>query len=127
VALIWSAAQTLVDPEGTSRARGGHLDALLPLAGWHFTLGLFLFTGFMSRFVGLLLVGLAVWEVLTIGPAPLGLAAALLGLYFMLRGGGAWAMDIYVQMMQDRVRQREARERAERERAGETAARPSAP
>jgi hypothetical protein len=25
----------------------------------------------------------------------------------MLSGGGAWAMDIYVQKMQDRVRQRE--------------------
>jgi hypothetical protein len=26
------------------------------------------------------------------------------GAYLALRGGGAWAMDIYVQKMQDRVR-----------------------
>jgi hypothetical protein len=35
---------------------------------------------------------------------PLLLIAA--GVYFALRGGGAWAMDIYVQKMQDRVRQK---------------------
>ena len=29
-----------------------------------------------------------------------------LGVYFGLRGGGAWAMDIYVQKMQDRARQK---------------------
>jgi hypothetical protein len=28
--------------------------------------------------------------------------------HLMLRGGGAWAMDIYVQKMQDRVRGRES-------------------
>jgi hypothetical protein len=33
---------------------------------------------------------------------------ALLGLYLMLRGGGAWAMDIYVQKMQDRARRKAA-------------------
>ena len=37
--------------------------------------------------------------------APVALVAA--GAYLALRGGGAWAMDIYVQKMQDRVRQRE--------------------
>jgi hypothetical protein len=30
----------------------------------------------------------------------------LVGVHFMLRGGGAWAMDIYVQKMQDRARRR---------------------
>jgi hypothetical protein len=30
----------------------------------------------------------------------------LIGVHFMLRGGGAWAMDIYVQKMQDRARKR---------------------
>ena len=31
---------------------------------------------------------------------------ALIGIHLMLSGGGAWAMDIYVQKMQDRVRQK---------------------
>jgi hypothetical protein len=28
------------------------------------------------------------------------------GVYLALRGGGAWAMDIYVQKMQDRAREK---------------------
>jgi hypothetical protein len=31
---------------------------------------------------------------------------ALIGVHLMLRGGGAWATDIYVQKMQDRARKK---------------------
>ena len=31
---------------------------------------------------------------------------AVVGAYLALRGGGAWAMDIYVQKMQDRARRK---------------------
>lgn len=104
--LIGSAVWTLADPFRAVAFEGMPLGVLLPLAGISFTVGAFLLTGFMSRVCGLVLVGLAVWQGasygLAIAPGALGLA----GVYLALRGGGAWAMDIYVQKMQDRVRQK---------------------
>jgi hypothetical protein len=103
--LIGSSVWTFADPLGTTARTGVGLGALLPIAGLSFTLGVFLLTGFMSRVCGLLLAALGVWQVvLGVWPA---IVLAPVGIYFMLRGGGAWAMDIYVQKMQDRVRRRE--------------------
>ena len=94
------------DPLGATTRTGVALSALLPIAGLSFTLGVFLLTGFMSRVCGLVLIGLAVWQA-TLGMWPPAVIEVPIGLYLMLRGGGAWAMDIYVQKMQDRVRRRE--------------------
>jgi len=104
--LMGSAAWTLADPMRAVQEQGMPMAALLPLAGLSFAVGAFLLTGFMTRVLGLLLVGMGVWQLATFGfaVAPPVLIAA--GIYFALRGGGAWAMDIYVQKMQDRVRQR---------------------
>ena len=77
---------------------------LLPLAGLHFTVGVFLLTGFMSRVGGLVLVFLGTWQVTAFGASLTPIVGAVAGAYLALRGGGAWAMDIYVQKMQDRVR-----------------------
>ncbi|MCA1648376.1 MAG: hypothetical protein LC797_23925, partial [Chloroflexi bacterium] len=56
--LMFSAVQTLADPQRAVADRGLPLGVLLPLAGVYFALGAFLLTGFMSRVVGLILVGL---------------------------------------------------------------------
>lgn len=106
--LIWSAVQVLSDPPAAQLARGADLDSLVPLAGSSFALGIFLLTGFMSRLAGLLLAVVAVWDVVLAGASPLTYLLALVGVYFMLRGGGAWGMDVYVNHMQERVRRREA-------------------
>jgi hypothetical protein len=104
--LMASSVVIFADPHGATTRTGVALSALLPIAGLSFTLGVFLLTGFMSRVCGLVLIGLAVWQA-TLGMWPPAVIEAPIGLYLMLRGGGAWAMDIYVQKMQDRVRRRE--------------------
>jgi hypothetical protein len=101
-----SAVWTLADPVGAVERQAMPMDAVLPLAGMSFAIGAFLLTGFMSRVMGLLLVGLGVWQVTNFGLSVWAAIEAALGAYLALRGGGAWAMDIYVQKMQDRVRQR---------------------
>ncbi|HEV7662250.1 MAG TPA: hypothetical protein VGQ62_01850 [Chloroflexota bacterium] len=112
--LIISAVRTLADPQGATNEQHVPLGALLPLAGLSFTLGVFLLTGFMSRVIGLVLLGLGIWETLNLGVGLIPAALAVFGVYLMLRGGGAWAMDIYVQKMQDRARQKQANEAAQR-------------
>jgi hypothetical protein len=107
--LMGSAVNVLGDPPRVAAERGASIGVLLPLAGFQFALGVFLLSGFMSRVAGLALVGVAVWELLSLGPAAGPLVLVAVGLYLVLRGGGAWAMDVYVQAMQDRVRRREAR------------------
>ncbi len=82
------------------------MGSVLPVAALSFTLGGFLLTGFMSRIGGLLLACLEAWQVASFGFSLLPLVLALVGIHLMLSGGGAWAMDIYVQKMQDRVRQK---------------------
>jgi uncharacterized membrane protein YphA (DoxX/SURF4 family) len=107
--LMFSAVRTLaMDPQQAVGDQGLPLGVVLPLAGLNFTLGVFLLTGFMSRVCGLLLVALGVWQVTSFGVALMPVVVALVGLYLMLRGGGAWAMDIYVQKMQDRARRKAA-------------------
>jgi hypothetical protein len=108
--LIVSAVITFADPQTARNQSNIEFGALLPLAGLSFTLGVFLLTGFMSRVCGLLLVCIGAWQV-SLGLWPPAVVEIPVGLYLMLRGGGAWAMDIYVQKMQDRVRQRELRSR----------------
>lgn len=110
--LLWSAGSTVADPSGFAWIRGGDVETRLNLAGLSFAIGLFLLTGFMSRVGGLMLAAMAVWETVAFGFAAIPLVVGGAGLYLMVRGSGAWAMDIYVQAMQDRVRQREARARA---------------
>lgn len=104
--LMASAVWTLADPVGAVERQAMPMDAVLPLAGLSFAIGAFLLTGFMSRVMGLLLVGLGVWQVTNFGLSVWAAIEAALGAYLALRGGGAWAMDIYVQKMQDRVRRR---------------------
>jgi hypothetical protein len=104
--LMGSAVWSLADPVQAVERQAMPMDAILPLAGLSFAIGAFLLTGFMSRVMGLLLVGMGVWQIAGFGFAILPALLALVGAYFALRGGGAWAMDIYVQRMQDRVRQR---------------------
>jgi hypothetical protein len=106
VALVIFAVRTLLDPEGAVVEQHEPLGVLLPLAGLYFTIGIFLLTGFMSRVAGLILVCLGIWQSTTYGVGAMPVISAVVGLYLMLRGGGAWAMDIYVQKMQDRVRRR---------------------
>jgi uncharacterized membrane protein YphA (DoxX/SURF4 family) len=104
--LIVTAIITFADPQRAVADQGMPMGTLLPLAGLSFTLGVFLLTGFMSRVCGLILVGLGVWQLATYGSAALPIVEALVGIYLALRGGGAWAMDIYVQKMQDRARRK---------------------
>jgi len=104
--LMGAAVRTLADPQGAVAEQGLSMNVLLPLAGLSFAVGAFLLTGFMTRVMGLLLVGMGVWQVASFGLAVAPAVLALVGAYLALRGGGAWAMDIYVQKMQDRVRQR---------------------
>lgn len=108
--LIGSAVWTLADPQRAVETQSVPLGVLLPVAGLSFTIGAFLLTGFMSRVCGLVLVGLGVWQLASFGLAAAPALLALAGAYLALRGGGAWAMDIYVQKMQDRVRRRAATE-----------------
>jgi hypothetical protein len=110
--LIGYGVWVLADPARASALRGAPIGPLLPLAGLSFALGCFLLTGFMSRVAGLLLALMAVWEIANLGPAPAPIVLALVGAYLVVRGGGTWAMDVYVQKMQDRVRNREAVERS---------------
>jgi len=105
--LMAEAVRTLADPQRAVSDQGVGLEVLLPLAGLSFAFGAFLLTGFMTRVIGVLLVGLGVWQIASFGFNVGTLVEAILGAYLALRGGGAWAMDIYVQKMQDRVRRRE--------------------
>ena len=104
--LIASSVRTLADPQAAVAEEHASLGALLSVAGLSFTLGVFLLTGFMSRVIGLILVCLGLWEALNLGLSLPPMALVVVGVYLMLRGGGAWAMDIYVQKMQDRARQK---------------------
>jgi hypothetical protein len=104
--LVGSATWTLADPQRAMGMSGLPMGATLGAAGLSFTVGAFLLTGFMSRVCGLVLVGLGVWQTASFGWALAPVVLALAGAYFAQRGGGAWAMDIYVQKMQDRVRQK---------------------
>jgi uncharacterized membrane protein YphA (DoxX/SURF4 family) len=104
--LIVSAVLTLADPQRAVSDQAMPMGTVLPLAGLSFTLGVFLLTGFMSRVCGLILVCLGLWQILSIGVSITAVLLGVIGLYLMFRGGGAWAMDIYVQKMQDRARQR---------------------
>ena len=106
--LMFTAVRTLADPQQAVADQGQPLGVLLPIAGVSFTLGVFLLTGFMSRVAGLSLVCLGVWEWLNLGAGLLPVLLAVVGMYLMLRGGGAWAMDIYVQKVQDRARRKAA-------------------
>jgi hypothetical protein len=106
--LIISSIRALADPWGAVAEQGIPMTVVLPLAGVSFTLGVFLLTGFMSRVCGLALACLAGWQVASFGLNVVQVTEGLVGVHLMLRGGGAWAMDIYVQKMQDRVRSREA-------------------
>jgi hypothetical protein len=106
--LVGSAARALAAPFSAVNDSGMPMNVVLPVAGISFTLGIFLLTGFMSRVCGLLLACLQAWLMASFGIGVLPLLLALVGIHLMLSGGGAWAMDIYVQKMQDRVRAREA-------------------
>ena len=102
--LVAVAVPTLADPQRVAVEQPALFGALLRVAGVSFTLGVFLLTGFMSRACGLLVALLGGWQIANLGPSPAPILAGAIGVYLMLRGGGAWAMDIYVQKMQDRAR-----------------------
>ena len=104
--LMFSAVRTLADPHQAVADQGLPMGIVLPLAGTYFAVGIFLLTGFMSRVMGLVLVGLGVWQLASFGIAVLPTVLLAVGVYLALRGGGAWAMDIYVQKMQDRARKK---------------------
>jgi uncharacterized membrane protein YphA (DoxX/SURF4 family) len=102
--LIFSAVRTMAGPHQAVADQGLPMGVVLPLAGMYFAVGAFLLTGFMSRVCGLVLVGLGVWQLASFGLSALPVVLVVVGVYLALRGGGAWAMDIYVQKMQDRAR-----------------------
>ena len=104
--LIGTAVFTLADPRRAVVEQGVPMGVLLPVAGLSFTLGVFLLTGFMSRVCGLVLACLGAWQMASYGFGVIPVLEGLVGVHFMLRGGGAWAMDIYVQKMQDRARRK---------------------
>jgi hypothetical protein len=106
--LMATAVRTLADPEPTALEHPTLFGALLRVAAVSFTLGAFLLTGFLSRVCGMLLVALGAWQIVYLGVGIAPVVVAAIGVYLMLRGGGAWAMDIYVQKMQDRIRLRDA-------------------
>jgi hypothetical protein len=105
--IVW-AVRVLAAPFAAVEESGMPMNVVLPVAGISFTVGIFLLTGFMSRVCGLLLACLQGWLIASFGLSIVGLVLALVGIHLMLSSGGAWAMDIYVQKMQDKVRQREA-------------------
>lgn len=107
--LVGSSIGTLANPG--QAAAGGTLARLLPFAGISFTLGIFLLSGFMSRVGGVLAVVLGCYEWLNLSHSPAAVGLVLAGIYLALRGGGPWAMDVYVERMQARVRAREAAEK----------------
>jgi hypothetical protein len=107
--LMGVALRSLAAPFQAVAEQGMPMSAVLPVAAINFTLGVFLLTGFMSRVCGLLLACLQGWLMASFGIGVLPMLLALVGIHFMLSGGGAWAMDIYVQKMQDRVREKEVR------------------
>jgi hypothetical protein len=111
VFLVANAVRALAAPTQAVAEQGLAMAVLLPVSAISFTLGVFLLTGFMSRVCGLLLACLEGWLVASFGPGVVPIVLALVGIHFMLSGGGAWAMDIYVQKMQDRVRQKALTER----------------
>jgi hypothetical protein len=106
--LMVAAGQALSDPQRATAELRAPIEAVLLLAALWFTFGVFLATGFMTRVVGVLMLGLSIYQSVAFGATGLAVLMAVLGVYFALRGGGAWAMDVYVQKMQDRVRRREA-------------------
>lgn len=106
---VWLVAigfRALAEPGQAVIEHGMPMSVLLPVAAIWFTLGGFLLTGFMSRICGLLLACLDGWQIATFGFSVAPLLEALIGIHLMLSGGGAWAMDIYVQKMQERVRRK---------------------
>ena len=103
--IAWS-VRALASPLQIVAEQAMPMSVLLPVSALSFALGVFLVTGFMTRVCGLLLACLGAWQLAAFGPGLLVVAEPLLGVYLMLRGGGAWAMDIYVQKMQDRIRQK---------------------
>jgi uncharacterized membrane protein YphA (DoxX/SURF4 family) len=107
--LVVSGVRALADPWQAVAEQGVPMAVLLPVAALSFTLGAFLLTGFMSRVCGLILACLGAWQLASFGLGVVPALEALVGVHLMLRGGGAWAMDIYVQKMQDRARSRESR------------------
>jgi uncharacterized membrane protein YphA (DoxX/SURF4 family) len=104
--LIASGVRVLAAPQQAVIDTGMPMAILLPFAAASFTLGVFLLTGFMTRVCGLLLACMAGWQLATFGFSLVDVIEGLAGVHLMLRGGGAWAMDIYVQKMQDRVRKK---------------------
>ncbi|TME36832.1 MAG: hypothetical protein E6I75_09035 [Chloroflexi bacterium] len=104
--LLASSVITLADPQRAAADQGMPMGILLPVAGLSFALGAFLLTGFMSRVCGLILACLGAFQVASYGVGIVPIVEGLVGVHLMLRGGGAWAMDIYVQKMQDRARGR---------------------
>jgi hypothetical protein len=107
--LIAVAVHSLASPFQAVAEQGMPMSAVLPIAAINFTLGVFLLTGFMTRICGLLLACLQAWVMASVGIGVLPVVLALVGIHLMLSGSGAWAMDIYVQKMQDKVRNRESR------------------
>ena len=109
--LVATSVRALAAPAQAVIEQGLPMAVLLPVSAVTFTLGIFLLTGFMSRVCGLLLACLQGWLVASFGFGFVPIVLALIGIHLMLSGGGAWAMDIYVQKMQDRVRQKALTER----------------
>jgi hypothetical protein len=106
--LLIVGARVLAEPWQAVAEQGMPMAVVLPVAGLSFTLGVFLLTGFMSRVCGLILACLVGWQMASYGPGVVPVVEALVGIHLMLSGGGAWAMDIYVQKMQDRAREKAA-------------------
>ena len=104
--LVAHAVITLAEPQRAVADQRLPMSVVLPVAGLSFTLGVFLLTGFMSRVCGLILACLGAWQIASFGLGVLPAIEMLAGVHLMLRGGGAWAMDIYVQKMQARARSR---------------------
>src|SRR5258708_2636664 len=113
--LVVGSILALANPWQAVADEGVSMNVVLPLAGLSFTLGVFLLTGFMSRVCGLALACLGAWQLASFGLSLVAPIEALIGVHLMLRGGGAWAMDIYVQKMQARSREARSREVASHE------------
>ena len=67
VLLMGTAVRTLADPQQAVIEQGMPMSTLLPVAGLSFAFGAFLLSGFMTRIIGLLLVGLGVWQIASFG------------------------------------------------------------